>query len=381
MATVTDRLANLLRQRIEDAGGWLPFDAFMHAALYEPHLGYYECHEVFGEQGDFVTAADLGPWLALALADLTAWAWQKWGRPKHWRLMEQGGGSGRLLTAVCECLADLDVPPPTIVQSVEKSHGMRELQRKIYDAASLEVDQLADLAEARSGLPTLFFCNELVDALPVRCFCWQGGKLYERGVTLQGNGFAWVIAAEELQDPPEIEHDICRQWPEGYCSEWRPVMAAWQRQLAEAVGQGYVVSVDYGFPQGEYYRPQRIEGTLLAHTGHQAFADVLTAPGQRDITAHVDFTAMCRAGQMVGLQPVCFTSQGAWLAQSPSVCREIERLAVSPGEHAGLLAHAKRLMLPFGMGELFKLCLQSVNAPKGRPEYLVQFDQLPRLRL
>ncbi len=370
------QLEERLRQKIRKAGGWIGFDTFMQTALYEPGLGYYETATAFGVTGDFVTAVELGPWLALGLADLVTWGWKQMGSPAEWSLLEQGGGSGRLLCDVMRVLESSDIRPPARIIAVEASAAMRTRQRHAFAQAGLDVAQAADLHAVEPQACCIMFSNELPDAFPVRCFVWQNGEMHERGVSLQGEAFRWCRATAPLADQPAISPGLCAGWPDGYTSEWNPGLARWQRDISRVVRRGYVICVDYGYPEREYYRPARRAGTLMAHRGHQGYGDVLSEPGCRDITAHVDFTALVRAGRAAGLGLVQFMGQGAWLAQCPRVQRQIQALAVAQTAEADrAMAQAKRMLLPFGMGETFKLCVQAAGLACTPPPFLKQFDR------
>lgn len=376
-------LASILRQRIEASGGWISFERFMRSALYEPDLGYYEQAQVFGEGGDFVTAADLGPWLAKGFADLIAWGWQAMGRPSAWTLLEQGGGSGALLCAVMAELQAQGLPQPARIVAVEASAHMRARQAEAYEGAGIAVEQasaLTDLAPLEAGI---MFCNELPDAFPVRCLVYKHDALFERGVAWQGSpesALVWADAEAPMAGPPWIDAALVEAWPEGYVTEYNPGLQTWQRDVAATIRHGLVFSVDYGYTQREYYRPNRIDGTLLAHHRHQADADVLADPGSRDITAHVDFTALAHWGRSQGLQSTAFMSQGAWLAQSPAVQAHIAATAgATDARSLAQMAQVKRLLMPGGMGELFKLLIQRTEGLGGGetlPPYLNRFDRL-----
>lgn len=375
-------LENILNRKILDAGGRIGFDSFMQSALYEPELGYYESATAFGEEGDFVTAADMGSWLALGLSDLIAWGWQRMGEPQDWCLLEQGGGSGCLLCDVVRTLKTLDIHMPSQIMEVEASSAMRSRQQQAFSEAGLDVDLVASLRAVPPQQSCLMFCNELPDAFPVRCFAWRDGRAYERGVACAEHGFDWQLAQEPLQPPLDIDPVLQAAWPDGYMSEWCPHLLSWQQDIAAVIQQGYVFCVDYGYAQSEYYRSQRLEGTLMAHRRHQGSGDVLSDPGCRDITAHVDFTALMRAGKANGLDVVSFMGQGGWLAQSPSVQQYIQKLAACRDEDSvRMLAHAKRMLLPSGMGELFKLYVQARGTSAEAPPYLTQFDRRHALGL
>jgi SAM-dependent MidA family methyltransferase len=222
--------------------------------------------------------------------------------------------------------------------------------------------------------------NELPDAFPVRCFRWKENQFFERGVVSGPDGFDWQDADQPLVDGPDIAKELLDAMPDDYFSEWNPNLAGWQQDLSAVVQSGFVFCVDYGYSQQEYYRPGRVEGSLLAHIKQQVSEDVLVDPGEQDITAHIDFTALKQAGETVGFESLLWMSQGGWLAQSPSVQAFIQSLAgLQDKESMHMMAHAKRMLMPFGMGELFKLLVQSKGLKPEKPGYLQQFDHLDQL--
>ena len=374
-------LSEIIRQRISETGGMLTFDNFMQAALYEPGLGYYETRTVFGEQGDFVTASELGPWSTLAFADLVSDSWQQLGKPATWTLIEQGSGSGQQLASLLDILAQLPVGLPPSVISVEHCAQLRARQQALYAERGLAVTIVDSLAAVDPAEHVIFYSNELPDAFPIPCFHYKTGQFYERGVALDGdNEFCWRDAATPMSSPPAIDASLIATWPDSYISEFNPALAEWQQALGRIIEKGFVFTVDYGYSQQEYYRKARVEGTLLAHVGQRTSEDVLSDPGSRDITAHVDFTALVNHGRAAGLTPLLWMSQGGWLAQSPSVQSLIQSLAAQNDKVSlHLLAHAKRMLMPFGMGEVFKLLVQSKGIEAVRPDYLKQFDHLNSL--
>jgi SAM-dependent MidA family methyltransferase len=373
-------LEQIIEQRIKNAGGFLPFDAFMQAALYEPGLGYYESKTVFGAKGDFVTAADLGPWLSLGFSDLIFWAWQQMGEPAGWTLLEQGSGSGKLLVSTLNVISQFSMQPPARIISVEHSAQLRDRQRELFTRCGLEIELVSSLAELEILENVIVLSNELPDAFPVRCFRWKDGQFFERGVVSGPDGFDWQDADQPLLDGPDIAGQLLDAMPDGYFSEWNPNLAGWQQDLSAVVQSGFVFCVDYGYSQQEYYRPGRLEGSLLAHVKQQVNEDVLAGPGEQDITAHIDFTALKQAGEAVGFESLLWMSQGGWLAQSPSVQAFVQSLAgLQDKESMHLMAHAKRMLMPFGMGELFKLLIQSKGLKSEKPGFLPQFDHLDQL--
>jgi len=378
----TTILETSIRQRISDAGGFLPFDSFMQAALYEPGLGYYETQAIFGDSGDFITGADLGPWLSLGFSDLILWGWRELGQPSEWILLEQGGGSGRLLLSVLKELEKQGICLPARIIEVECSQNLIQAQKKLFLESGFVIEHLASLADAGALENVLVMSNELPDAFPVRCFRWKDGEFFERGVA-DRNGFQWQDSDTPLQhDVPLISEVIRKQWPEGYCSEWNPGLRSWQKELAAVIKRGYSFCVDYGYSQQEYYRANRQEGTLLAHFKHQAVDTVFAQLGLQDITAHIDFSAMLSAGLEHDLKPLLWMPQGAWLAQSPLVQERVRQLAISPDvESLRLMTQAKRMLLPSGMGESFKLFVQGSSEMTTAPTFLSGFNRVADIRI
>jgi len=373
-------LQSMIADNIRASNGFLPFEDFMRAALYEEKLGYYESKHVFGEAGDFVTGADLGPWLAMGFADLMFWGWQQLGKPEEWVLLEQGGGTGRLLTQVLRFLQHQNMAFPTVI-AVERSAQMRERQQVHYTEKGFDVQQYVELADVKTDLPVLMMCNELPDAFPVRSFIWRDQYFYERGIQLSDNKFVWSESQKPMTDTPSIDAMLIEAWPNDYISEYNPALPAWQKDVSRVIEHGFIFCVDYGYSQQEYYRPNRIEGTLMGHKAHQVVENVLADVGLCDLTAHVDFTALAESGMKYDLLPCSFITQGGWLAQSPMVQQAISELAQDGSlESVQALAHAKRMLLPFGMGETFKLLVQA----KGKqtcPDYLKGLDRMRDLKL
>jgi len=370
-------LSQIIRQRIDAAGGSLSFDQFMQAALYEPGLGYYDTKTVFGEKGDFVTASELGPWSSLAMADLIFNAWQQMDEPVVWTLIEQGSGSGQQLAALLDILVQFSMHAPQTVISVEHCAALRERQSRLFAERNLDVKQISSLDELEPAEHVIYYSNELPDAFPVPCFHYKDGSFYERCVAYKNDAFVWADAEKPMVNAPDIDAGLIQGWSDSYISEWSPALTGWQQQLSTVIKSGFVFTIDYGYSHQEYYRQARVEGTLLAHVGQTATEEVLEQPGSRDITAHVDFSALIKVGHEFDLTPLLWMSQGAWLAQSPSVQSLIQSLAAQQDAVSmHLLAHAKRMLMPFGMGEVFKLLVQSKGIEAKKPDYLKQFDHL-----
>lgn len=372
-------LESMIKTSIESNDGVMTFQSFMEKALYASGLGYYESARVFGAKGDFVTAPDMGFWLARALSDYLVWSWQKLGQPQAWSVLEQGGGKGQLLCQVHQMLLQKEVVLPQYI-AVERSQYLRQEQTQAYQKHKMTVQQFSDLSDVPTQAFCVVFCNELLDAFPIAVFEHRQGQFYDMGVACTDDQLHWQRSETTLASQPEIDACYVEAWPNVYQSEWNPSMSAWLAAMNHVVGKGFIFCIDYGYTQAEYYRPQRQKGTLLAHYQHQTNEAFFKHIGRQDLTAHVDFSALARYATQQGMQVSSFLSQSAWLAQSPSVQARVGEIATSKEESAVQeKAHLQRLVHPFQMGEVFKTCLLAKNNDVGMPDYLQQFQAIGKL--
>jgi len=337
-------LSSGLTQRIQDAiaraGGWIGFDRFMAMALYEPGMGYYTNRlQKFGTMpasgSDFVTAPGLTPLFGQTLAAQVSQALQATDTDEVW---EFGAGTGALASQLLDSLGDA-VQRYTII---DLSGTLRERQAETLQAHAHKVRWLDAWPDAMDGVVV---GNEVLDAMPVQLLQRTGGVWHERGVVVQGDAFAWEDRPTDLRPPLDVdgEHD--------YLTEIHLQAEAFIASLAErlmAGRGGAAFFLDYGFPESEYFHPQRHMGTVMCHQLHQADADPLVAVGQKDITAHVNFTGVALAGQNAGLQVLGYTSQARFLLNLGLA----ERMAASTLAER---SQAQRLVNEHEMGELFKV--------------------------
>jgi SAM-dependent MidA family methyltransferase len=372
-------LTEHILELMQTNGGAISFHDWMHAALYQPKLGYYESERIFGKEGDFTTATAMGNWLSLGFAESISKAWRAMGEPSDWTLLEQGGGNGDLLCNTLTHLAKQGLFPSQII-AIETSEQLRQRQAKNFNKHAFIVQQHTNLQNITPVENLIMLSNELPDAFPVCSFSFKQQQTIERGVDWDGEKFVWA----DLQtiDTPIPKH-IQSSWADEYISEFNPNLQPWQQAISSIAQRAVVLTVDYGYTQKEYYRPTRIEGTLMGHYQHQVVEDVLKlSPGVCDITAHVDFTALKAAGEVAGLQTVAYTTQGAWLAECQAIQLQIQKLAANPSvDNIAQITQAKRLMLPTGMGESFKLLIQSKGLSEKGSQPLVSpaFDRLKTL--
>ena len=342
-----------LQQVIEGQGGWIGFDSFMEQALYAPGMGYYSrgatvfgvmpqglrdaAGDVKGAGSDFVTAPEMTPLFGQALARQVAQALQVTGTDEIW---EFGAGTGALALQILDALDALGVPLRRYT-IVDLSQPLKERQQQTLKAHATRVHWVSRLPARMQGVVV---GNEVLDAMPVKILARVGGVWHERGVVWDAaaDGFAWQDRATELRPPDEVrgEHD--------YVTEIHPQGEAFVRTLADRLEAGAIFLLDYGFPEHEYYHEQRHMGTVMCHHAHRADGNPLVLVGQKDITAHVNFTGVAVAAQDAGLEVLGYTSQAHFLMN----CGLVD--AMQAASLADRVA-AQKLILEHEMGEFFKV--------------------------
>ena len=357
-ASVSAALGRRVREEVACAGGWIGFDHFMQLALYEPGLGYYARGDLpFGRfparapgdpGSDFVTAPVLSPWFARALAVQVAQGLRAVRPDGRAEVVEFGAGSGVLASQLLEALDALGAPPSRYT-IVEVSGGLRARQREHLAPFGDRVVWADRLPQAIDGV---VIGNEVLDAMPVRLLTFDGQAWHERGVALAPAGAGRAAArAGELafaDRPTQARPPVDVPFVAGTVTEIHPQAQAFVATLADHLRHGLALFVDYGFPEAEYYHPQRTGGTLMCHRAHRVDADPLADVGLKDITAHVDFTGIALAAQDAGLDVLGYTSQARFLLNCgiADLLREADLRA---------RAAAQMLLSEHEMGELFKV--------------------------
>lgn len=341
------RVAAHVASEIERAGGWIPFDRYMQLVLYAPQLGYYAAGaRKFGDSasgGDFVTAPEISPLFARALAQQVAQLFEQVPA----RIVEFGAGSGALARDLIAALATRQVALESY-SIVEVSPDLTDRQReRLQDA---RVEWLRAPPEEFEGV---MLANEVLDVMPVKLFAKRGNGAFERGVITRSGGFAFDErrAGDDLAAAVaaiEIEHGA---FADDYASEVNLIAEGWMRSSAQWLARGALLVIDYGFPRREYYHPQRLMGTVMCHFRHHAHSDPLWMAGLNDVTAHVDFSAMAAAAHGAGLEVLGYTSQAHFLLN----CGVLDQLQA---HHTARNSDAlQRLVSEAEMGELVKVLM------------------------
>jgi SAM-dependent MidA family methyltransferase len=350
----SDRLRARLEARLA-AEGWLAFDDYMREVLYAPGLGYYATGTIkIGDAaagGDFVTAPEISPLFARALAAQLAPLFAQVPAA----VVEFGAGTGQLAAELLPALRGLGMPCRRYA-IVEVSPDLRARQRERLAGEPIEW-----LQQPPDDFAGVMLANEVLDVMPVKLFGKRDGAVVERGVALEQGRLRFADrapGAELAAAAAEIEDEL-GPLPDGYCSEIGLEARAWMRSAARWLGRGVLLAIDYGFPRREFYHPQRQMGTIMCHYRHHAHADPFWWPGLCDLTAHVDFSAMAAAAHGAGLEVLGYTTQAHFLLN----CGLLDLLKAAHSPPAS--AAAQRLLSEAEMGELFKVLAvgRGVSAP------------------
>ncbi len=319
-ALICESIAATPQQRIT-------FAEYMDLALYHPQYGYYNGDRPnIGKQGDFITSPHWSADFAEVLGEQFVEMWQILGKPDAFAIVEMGAGRG---TFAANVLQYLQRQYPDLFKILE--YIIVEI------SPVLQAQQQQSLAEFKTvkwcnwdeitnnSIVGCFFSNELVDALPVHQFIVEKGQIREIYVAAaaaqnEQSGSKFIEVAGELSNPKIAEYfdlvgiDLSATvYADGYRSEVNLAALDWIKTVAEKLQRGYLLTIDYGHPAHRYYNPRRTEGTLQCYYRHRYHSNPYINVGRQDLTAHADFTALEKQGELCGLEMMGFTQQALFL--------------------------------------------------------------------
>jgi SAM-dependent MidA family methyltransferase len=343
--------AEKIAQDIERHGA-ISFARFMELALYCPVCGYYEKEEdTIGRQGDYYTSVSVGS----LFGELLAFQFARWigdGAEgggfsrcdlQPVEIVEAGAHRGELARDILNWTR---VHTPELLQRltywiVEPSERRRHWQQRTLAGFSENVRWTHSLlglvspsgasgschsspvTRPKLGVEGIIFANELLDALPAHRVGWDASARtwFEWGVTRREGRFVWTRLSEDASDlvqrsfAPQLIAQVGGVLPDGYTVEVCPAAQDWWRAAASVLTRGKLLALDYGLAAEELFAPQRNAGTLRAYCRHQLHGDVLAYPGEQDLTAHVNFSAVQGVGEPAGLITEAFLTQERFLTQ------------------------------------------------------------------
>jgi SAM-dependent MidA family methyltransferase len=367
------QLKEIIAARINEQGR-ITFADFMGACLYEPGFGYYTSPgRKVGAEGDFYTSITVHAAFGRVIAREIAQMWRCMGSHSGFTLLECGAGNGRLACDIMDFLAERE---PDMYQNlrlvlVEKEPSLEEAQCTML---AVHVERISWLTPERfdSGdfsFSGCLYSNELIDALPVHRVLMTSDGLREIYVTLKEEEFAEEIGEPSTLEIGEYFKQAAVELHPGQIAEVNLNGPEWLKTASNVLKNGFVMTIDYGYPAQEMYAPHRKQGTLLCYYRHRTEENPYIRLGQQDITSHVDFTTLMKSGEELGLRSVWFGEQYRFLL-SVGIVEEIEaieRSDISNEEKLRLRLTLKKLIMPDGgMGDTFKVLIQSrgVDAPR-----------------
>jgi SAM-dependent MidA family methyltransferase len=343
----------------------IPFRDYMELCLYEPAFGYYSGGSVrIGREGDFYTSAYIGEAMGETLAHaLARLAEERFGAATAVEVIDWGGGTGRLgrhMLDAWEAAGEAGQRFRLTVLERSPRHRERaaETLADAIRAGKARVRSAEALDPAWAERPVIVVANELLDAFPVRRVTWRDGRWREWGV-------AWDEAAGrpapcllESFDPglaAELAEAGVRLL-EGQTAEWCDGVAPWLAGLTRGLGAALLVLIDYGDETRELTAPHRMDGTLVCYRRHIAHGDPYAFPGEQDMTAHVNFSAVRQAAVRLGWEELWYGTQKRFLVEAGILQRLVAHDASDPFHPAVRRNRAiRQLLLSDGMSELFKV--------------------------
>ena len=350
-------LAEKLAARIASEGP-ITFADYMEACLYDPEFGYYSSSER-AHSADYYTSVEVHSVFAKLIARQLGEMWRVLDRPQEFIVAELGAGSGLLASETLDFSAARlnDFRQALRYITIEKSAARRSAQARVLDAhLAAGRAQISDSLPAKISAGCIL-SNEFFDALPVHRAIVHAEELKEIFVGYAGDRFTEELQALSSAAVSEYFSKCGAALREGQQGEAGLAAGDWIRSAGARLDRGFVLTIDYGHDAHELYNERHMRGTMLAYRGHAAGENFYDAPGEQDLTAHVNFTALDLAGRESGLETIGRVSQTQFLlslARANNFADLHEANHDTVGNLKGRLKF-KTLIHPEGMGETFQV--------------------------
>jgi SAM-dependent MidA family methyltransferase len=352
------------------ANGPITFSEHMESCLYDPNHGYYSS-EKRTRFADYYTSVDVHPIFGRLLARQLEQMWKILDRPSEFLIVESGAGIGRLAKHILDFSASHlpEFYSALHYIAVERSASRRATHETIL-AAHFEAGRAKSSVELPANISAgCFLSNEMFDAIPVHRVVQLNGELHEINV-----GHVGEIFVDQVSNvlSPGIEEYFERQETklvEGQHAEANLAACKWISDAARRIDRGYLLSVDYGYPARELYNPRRMSGTLLAYRDHKVSEDYYAAPGEQDLTAHVNFTALEIWGKDAGLGTLGLVPQSRFLVSlgRKNEFGDLYDEGQSETDRVRAQLQLSSLIHPEGMGQTFQVFIQQKGIKSNTP--------------
>jgi len=366
--------------------GPLSFESFMEFALYDSESGYYMKDSIkIGREGDFYTSPHLHKIFGAMLGRQMLEMWEFMKSPSNFHVVEMGAGMGYLAKDMLEYLKVSSVRRQVTglfdnfkYTIVEINPVIRAKQQELLRDYVERVQWVSTLEELEP-ISGCFLSNELLDAFPVR-LVEMDGELAEIFITAKDDNLIEIknSCSDEVKEYlEEFSIDLFSMAP--YRTEVNLRIKDWLFQISNKLREGFILTIDYGYPASEYYSEERNRGTLLCYHQHQLNDNPYINVGEQDITAHVNFSSLDKWGSQLGISTIGFCPQGTYLISLGIDELIAELYGESPD--AFDLAKVKGLIFSEGMGESHKVLIQYRGQGSPSLKGFALRNQLKRLRL
>jgi SAM-dependent MidA family methyltransferase len=333
-----------------EAEGPLTFARFMSLALYDSVLGYYAGgRNKIGKSGDYFTNVSVGEVFGNLLAGQFREMWFHLGRPRPFLLVEQGANDGQLARDILSSMADemLSAVECWIVEPFSKLRRQQEQTLKEFGTLIHWAEGIQELRQFNG----VHFSNELVDSFPFHLLRSTGSRWQELCVAARDGRL--ILSVCEPQDLLAEQVKALPHRAKGTIVELRPAACEWVRSLGRKLRTGFVLVIDYGVSRHQLLAPHRKEGTFACYRAHRRDFRPLEDPGEKDITAHVDFTALAEAALECGFRLEGYADQHHFVV---GAAQDLLKNLESPLDRASeqKVRSLKTLLHPEGMGTQFQ---------------------------
>lgn len=350
---------NALAQRIArmiEMDGPIPVSAFMMQALHDREMGFYATRESIGAQGAFITAPEISQVFGELIGLWCAACWRDQGSAAQPLLVDLGPGRGTLMADMLRAFRGTDFIDEIEVILVEASEKLESVQRERLTGAPVSIHWVRQWDDIEMDRPLFVIANEFFDALPVRQFVMTERGWCERMVTSDGNALKFVLAPQPVPLPGSPGRGAT---PIGAVYEISFAATSLIDDMARKIvaNSGAALIIDYGH-DGQGY------GDTLQAVRNQAYDDVLAMPGEADLSAHVDFSALAFVSRRGGAHAYGPIAQGEFLRNLGIETRGQQLARANPGHVADIESAIARLTGAAAMGELFKaMSIAPLDAP------------------
>ncbi len=350
---------NTLEEKIIDRikkEGLITFETFMEMALYEPGLGYYASENTeIGKAGDFYTSQHLHPAFGAMVGRQLVEMWEIMGKPADFYVIEPGAGVGLMCMDILNYLGEKDIFHSFTYVIAELNPFIQHKQNKLLEKYSDKITWVSSLKEI-SNIKGCILSNELLDAFPVHLI-EMDDDLKEIYVCFDDNSIHEIKGNPGMKALSDYLSEFSISLPKSYRTEINLRIKDWLRSVDKVLSEGFVFTIDYGYPALDYYSEDRNRGTLLCYYKHQVNEDPYKNIGKQDITAHVNFSSVKKWGEKFGLKTLGFCQQGTYLI-SLGIDEVINELYVNSSDYLFEVAKIKRLIFPGTIGETHKVMIQ-----------------------